>query len=110
MLYIKDMTFGNPALLLCEILWQVPYVLTTLSTSVYLFIYLSRQKSEGASHTINVQHGTASSKKNGRGAGEGGAGASPFGKPHQARRDGSPTSKCCCCSGAHTAILGSQGI
>lgn len=48
MLYIKDMTFGNPALLLCEILWQAPYVLTALSTSVYLFIYLGRSQREHA--------------------------------------------------------------
>lgn len=43
----------------------MPYVLTALSTSVYLFIYLFRQKSEGGSHTINTQRGTVSSKETG---------------------------------------------
>lgn len=57
MLYIKDMTFGNPALLLCEILWQAPYVLTALSTSVYLFIYLGRNQRE---HAIQLMRSTVS--------------------------------------------------
>lgn len=39
---------------------------------ISLFIYLFRQKSEGASHTINAQYHFIQ-KKNGRGAGEGGA-------------------------------------
>lgn len=41
---------------------------------ISLFIYLFRQKSEGPSHTINAQHSITSSRKNGRGVGEGGAG------------------------------------
>lgn len=57
MLYIKDMTFGNPALLLCEILWQAPYVLTALSTSVYLFIYLGRSQRE---HAVQLMRSTVS--------------------------------------------------
>lgn len=57
MLYIKDMTFGNPALLLWEILWQAPYVLTALSTSVYLFIYLGRSQKDQA---IQLMHSTVS--------------------------------------------------
>lgn len=111
MLYIKDMTFGNPALLLCEILWQAPYVLTAFSISVYLFIFLGRSQREQA---IQLMHSTVSlhpkKKKNGRGAGKGGAGVSPVGKPHHGSKDGSPTYKCCCCSGAYTAILRSQGV
>lgn len=67
MLYIKDMTFGNPALLLWEILWQAPYVLTALSTSVYLFIYLGRSQKEQA---IQLMHSiTSSRKKMGEGLG-----------------------------------------
>lgn len=57
MLYIKDMTFGNPALLLCEILWQAPYVLTAFSISVYLFIFLGRSQREQA---IQLMHSTVS--------------------------------------------------
>lgn len=75
MLYIKDTTFGNPALLLWEILWQAPYVLTTLSTLVYLFIYLGRSHKEQA---IQFMHNTASlhPEKNRKGAGEWEAGVS----------------------------------
>lgn len=64
MLYVKDMTFGNPALLLCEILLASALCADCIK-HISLFIYLFRQKSEGASHTINAQHSTASSKKMG---------------------------------------------
>lgn len=109
MLYIKDMTFGNSALLLWEILWQAPYVLTALSTSVYLFIYLGRSQKEQA---VQLMHNTVSlhPEKMGEELGKEELEFLLLKKPHHGSKNGSPTSKCCCCSGVYAAILRSQGI
>jgi len=51
MLYIKDMTFGNPALLLCEILLARALradCIKHISLFIYLFIYLGRSQREQA--------------------------------------------------------------
>lgn len=48
MLYIKDATFGNPAMLLCEILLASALRADCIKHIVYLFICLGRSQREQA--------------------------------------------------------------